>query len=134
MKKEQEPKKLGHNSKNIIDIPGNDNTLGEDIVEYILNLSGPLLSIISEAEDKHKAIQGEPYFFENELCNESNFHGVERKLTPYEKQKFAFMQSKILSASEKIIRKLIYKCVAGGIDKSSLDETIKQLRDVQEDE
>ena len=94
MKKQQEPKRLGHNSKNIIDIPGNDNTLGEDIVEYILNLSGPLLNIISEAEDKHKAIQGEPYFFENELCNESNFHGVERKLTPYEKQKFAFMQSK----------------------------------------
>ena len=81
MKIKQEPKRLGHNSKNIIDVPGNDNTLGEDIIEYILNLSGPLLSIISEAEDKHKAIQGEPYYFENELCKETNLHGVERKLT-----------------------------------------------------
>ena len=134
MKKQQEPKRLGHNSKNIIDIPGNDNTLGEDIVEYILNLSGPLLSIISEAEDKHKAIQGEPYYFENELCNESNFHGVERKLSSYEKKIFVFKQLKSLSESGKIIRELVCKCVAGGIDKSSLDETIKQLRDVQEDE
>ena len=68
MKIKQEPKRLGHNSKNIIDVPGNDNTLGEDIKEYFLDLSTEFLSIISEAEDKHKGIQGEPYIFENELC------------------------------------------------------------------
>jgi len=134
MKKEQEPKRLGHNSKNIIDIPGNDNTLGEDIKEYFLNLSGIFLNIISEAEDKHKAIQGESYIFENELCNETNFHGVERKLTPYEKKIFVFKQSKLLSASAEIFRKFIDKYFTDGIDKSFLDETIKQLRDVQEDE
>ena len=134
MKKEQEPKKLGHNSKNIIDIPGNDNTLGEDIKEYFLDLSGEFLNIISETEDKHKAIQGEPYIFENELCKETNLHGVERKLTSQEQKTFAIKQSKMLNASVEVLRKFVEKYFTDGINKSFLDETIKKLRNVQEDE
>lgn len=134
MKKEQEPKRLGHNSKNIIDIPGNDNTLGQDIKEYFLDLSTEFLSIISKAKDRHKGIQGEPYIFENELCNETNFHGVERKLTPQEKKIFILKQAKMLNATVEIFRKFIDKYFTDGIDKSFLDKTIKQLSDVQEDE
>ena len=134
MKIKQEPKRLGHNSKNIIDVPGNDNTLGEDIKEYFLNLLTEFLSIISEAEDKHKGIQGEPYIFENELCKETNLHGVERKLTSQEQKTFPIKQSKMLNASVEVLRKFVEKYFTDGINKSFLDETIKKLRNVQEDE
>ena len=59
---------------------------------------------------------------------------MERKLTSQEQKTFPIKQSKMLNASVEVLRKFVEKYFTDGINKSFLDETIKKLRNVQEDE